>query len=144
VFLFLAVAFTSLAQSGSIQGVVKDSSDAVIAGANVVVTNIDTGLRREVATNDQGFYTAPWLPVGRYKVGASKTGFAPAEVRAVAISICRLPRASRSPRSSGCSFARRRSMPPIRRISDFRRQTLTQRVSERLRARMNLAAFSSH
>ena len=67
-------------QSGTIQGVVKDPSDAVVGGAKVSLTNIDTGLRRELTTNDQGFYTAPTLPVGRYKVAASKTGFANAEV----------------------------------------------------------------
>ena len=67
-------------QSGTIQGVVKDPSDAVVAGAKVSLTNIDTGLRRELTTNDQGFYTAPALPVGRYKVAASKAGFANAEV----------------------------------------------------------------
>ena len=60
----LAAVSAAFAQSGTIQGVVKDSTDAVIADAKVSVVNIDTGLRRELTTNDQGFYTAPTLPVG--------------------------------------------------------------------------------
>ena len=58
-----AAACAVFAQSGTIQGVVTDSTDAVVAGAKVAVVNIDTGLRRELTTNDQGFYTAPTLPV---------------------------------------------------------------------------------
>ena len=68
---FIAASYALFAQSGTIQGVVKDPTDAVVAGARVFVVNLDTGLRRELATNDQGFYTAPTLPVGRYKVAAS-------------------------------------------------------------------------
>ena len=75
VFSFLAAASMLWAQSGTIQGVVKDPSEAVVAGASVVLTNLDTGLRRELSTNDQGFFTAPTLPVGRYKISAAKAGF---------------------------------------------------------------------
>jgi hypothetical protein len=75
------------AQSGTIQGVVKDSSDAVVAGAGVSIVNIDTGLRRDLTTNEQGFYTAPTLPAGRYKLTASKTGFANSEVPEVKLDV---------------------------------------------------------
>jgi len=90
VFNVLAAALAAgalFAQSGTIQGVVKDSSDAVVAGAGVSVVNIDTGLRRDLTTNEQGFYTAPTLPVGRYKISASRAGFATAEVPEVKLDV---------------------------------------------------------
>ena len=92
--LWLCTAAVSLlfAQSGAIQGVVKDPSDAVIAGAKVTLTNLDTGLRRELATNDQGFYAAPSLPVGRYKISASKAGFSIAEVREIKLDVTQTAR----------------------------------------------------
>ena len=88
----LAATVAAFAQSGTIQGVVKDSSDAVVTGAKVAVTNIDTGLRRELTTNEQGFYTAPTLPVGRYKVAASKTGFSMAELPEIKLDVTQTAR----------------------------------------------------
>ncbi len=66
--------------NGSIQGVVKDSSDAVIASAKVTANHLDTGLRREAVTNEAGIYLFPTLPVGRYKISVSLSGFSTAEV----------------------------------------------------------------
>lgn len=88
----LAASLAVFAQSGTIQGVVKDSTDAVVAGANVAVVNLDTGLRRELVTNDQGFYTAPTLPVGRYKVSAARTGFSNAEVPEIKLDVTQTAR----------------------------------------------------
>lgn len=68
-----------LGQTGGIQGVVLDESGAVIPGAKIVITNLDTGLRREIDTNDTGFYAAPLLPVGRYRMEAGKAGFGTSE-----------------------------------------------------------------
>jgi hypothetical protein len=72
--------------------VVTDSTDAVVAGAKVAVVNIDTGLRRELTTNDQGFYTAPTLPVGRYKISASRAGFSNAEVPEIKLDVSQTAR----------------------------------------------------
>jgi len=63
------------AQTGGINGIVMDQTQAVISGARVAITNLDTGLRREVETNDTGSYSAPLLPVGRYRIEARKEGF---------------------------------------------------------------------
>ena len=46
VLIFSLATCALFAQSGTIQGVVKDPTDAVVAGAKVTVINIDTGLRR--------------------------------------------------------------------------------------------------
>jgi hypothetical protein len=92
VFLLLAASLAALAQSGTIQGVVKDPSDAVVAAAKVTITNLDTGLRRELSTNDQGFYTAPTLPVGRYKIAAAKPGFSNAEIPEIKLDVTQTAR----------------------------------------------------
>ena len=67
----------ALAQNttGTISGVVRDPSNAVLPGARVIVTNEDTGLRREVLSNDEGAYRLPFLPIGPYSVRVEKEGF---------------------------------------------------------------------
>ena len=62
--------------TGTIQGVVTDSSGAVLPGVSVTLKNIETGATRTVTSNDVGFYSAPFLPVGRYSVTAKMPGFA--------------------------------------------------------------------
>lgn len=61
--------------SASISGTVTDPSGAAIAGATVIATNVDTGVASTLATNTQGFYSFQSLPLGRYTVDASKSGF---------------------------------------------------------------------
>jgi len=61
--------------TGSISGAVTDSSDAVLASANVTVTNTETGVVTSVITNDEGRYIVPDLPVGNYEVRAEKSRF---------------------------------------------------------------------
>jgi len=73
--LTLLAASAAFAQTATVNGVVTDSSQAVIAGAAVTITNIDTGLRRDTRTNDTGNYTFTLLPVGRYRLEASMRGF---------------------------------------------------------------------
>lgn len=60
---------------GSLAGTVYDPSGAVIPSAKVVITNLDTGISREIATDEQGFWRAPSLQAGRYSVEVSVTGF---------------------------------------------------------------------
>jgi hypothetical protein len=81
------VAGPLLAQTASIQGMVKDQSDASIVGAQVVITNIETGLRLETKTNDTGLYSAPALPIARYKLSASTAGFSVAEVTEIKLDV---------------------------------------------------------
>ncbi len=61
--------------SGTIAGVVRDPSQAVLAQARIAVTNEQTGLKRDVETNALGEYRVPFLPVGVYSVRAQKEGF---------------------------------------------------------------------
>jgi hypothetical protein len=60
---------------GRISGTVTDSSDAVVPGATVTVTNSATNLVRTTTTDEGGFYTVTNLPVGSYTVSVEKAGF---------------------------------------------------------------------
>jgi hypothetical protein len=70
---------------GSIAGTVRDSTGAMIAGAAVTATNIETGVRNTVTTNNHGVYTFPVLPVGHYDVEISQPGFKPYRRTGVAL-----------------------------------------------------------
>ena len=63
------------AVSGTILGVVKDSSGAAMPGATVTLVQTETGLTRTVQTDPKGEYTAPSLPTGTYTVSAEISGF---------------------------------------------------------------------
>ena len=79
--LFLVLASASLAYaqatSAVLQGVVSDSQGGIIPGATVTVTNTETGLAREVISNESGFYRLAALPPGTYALAAQLDGFAP-------------------------------------------------------------------
>ena len=62
---------------GNISGTVKDPSGAVIPGATVTATNTETGDKQTVTTNDSGVYSFQNLPVGRYNLDVSVSGFRP-------------------------------------------------------------------
>jgi hypothetical protein len=75
--LLLVIGFTAtaIAQMASIQGVVTDSSDANIAGADVTATNTGTGVEFKAQTNEAGFYLFPSLTPGSYTIRAVAGGF---------------------------------------------------------------------
>ncbi|HEU4876183.1 MAG TPA: carboxypeptidase-like regulatory domain-containing protein, partial [Pyrinomonadaceae bacterium] len=73
--LFLSPAASAQTVTGTLQGTVSDSKGAVIPGVDVVIRNIETGQERNVKTGSEGTYLAAFLPIGRYTVTASGTGF---------------------------------------------------------------------
>jgi hypothetical protein len=76
--MFLAAHPTLLAQvgtDGSVLGVVKDATEAVVPGAEVMVVNLETGLKKTVITDQEGYFEVLALPRGFYSVAASLTGF---------------------------------------------------------------------
>lgn len=79
--LLAACALTSQAQTqGEITGLVTDSSGAVVAGANVTVTNKATDAARKATTNDEGLYAFPSLSPGLYELTIERAGFKVAHV----------------------------------------------------------------
>src|SRR6202522_993258 len=76
--IFMLVAINSWAGvGGSVSGTVRDESNAVVPGASVKATNVETGVQHQAATNGQGFYSFPNLPIGHYSIGMQKAGFQP-------------------------------------------------------------------
>ncbi len=67
--------FAGASITGSVSGVVTDSSGAVIPNAQVVAIDTQTGVRTAVTTDAKGFYSLPTLPVGTYNLEISQVGF---------------------------------------------------------------------
>ena len=72
---------------GSFFGTVTDSTGAVIPGAQVSVTNDQTGLHREVKTEATGQYRVLDLPDGIYTLTAAAVGFQLFKKTSVALAI---------------------------------------------------------
>jgi hypothetical protein len=62
--------------NGLVTGTVTDPSGAVVFGAEINLTNEDTGLQRTTTANESGTYVVPQLPPGTYTVSAKAEGFA--------------------------------------------------------------------
>lgn len=73
--------------SGAINGTITDSSGAAIPGANIEVTNTETGEKRKISATDIGSYSISNLAVGIYDVTATGTGFSPNTIKAVKVSV---------------------------------------------------------
>jgi hypothetical protein len=61
--------------TGSIQGVVKDSSQGAVAGAQIVITNTQTNQRFEAVTGPDGSYHILALPAAVYTLTVTASGF---------------------------------------------------------------------
>jgi hypothetical protein len=70
------ICHAQLGTEGSILGIVHDASDAIVARASVTITNTDTGLKKIVSTDENGYFQVVALPTGIYSVEASSAGFA--------------------------------------------------------------------
>src|SRR5258708_11482332 len=70
VLVLFALSFAVCAQTptAEITGAVSDSTNAVVSGATVTITNLGTNLQRVLKTNTSGIYDAPGLPPGVYSV----------------------------------------------------------------------------
>ena len=75
--LTVVLAMSSFGQgtTGSITGVVSDSSGALVVGASVAVVELTTNATRTVKTSDAGTYTVTQLLPGQYSVKVDKPGF---------------------------------------------------------------------
>jgi hypothetical protein len=73
--------------SSTIQGAVTDSQGGVIPGATVRVTNVTTGLIRDVVTSEDGVYRVFSLGVGTYRVEVEVAGFRKAQREGVNVGI---------------------------------------------------------
>jgi hypothetical protein len=63
--------------TGSIQGTVKDRSEASVAGAKIVAVNAETNLQHETVSGSDGSFSILALSVGTYKLTVTAKGFRP-------------------------------------------------------------------
>ncbi|HXQ25293.1 MAG TPA: TonB-dependent receptor [Candidatus Acidoferrales bacterium] len=75
VVLFASVGSAQTISTSRISGVIQDPSGAAVAGAEVKLTQTDTGAVRTATSRTDGSYTLPDLTVGSYKLEVTKEGF---------------------------------------------------------------------
>src|SRR5213594_2128711 len=73
--LVLSVSPAPAQTDGSISGVIRDASGAVIPGAMVTVTNPATNQVRSAISNEAGVYNFPVLQPGKYNIKVELPGF---------------------------------------------------------------------
>ncbi len=75
---FVLISFTSYAQqlSGTLTGTAVDPKGGVLPNAAISIRNEATGATRYITTDAQGHFSVAGLPLARYTVEASATGFA--------------------------------------------------------------------
>ena len=71
----IGVPLSAQTTTGSIVGTVMDPSSAVIGGATVTITNMDTAIAVKTTTDASGNYVITPLQVGRYSVAVEAAGF---------------------------------------------------------------------
>lgn len=73
--------------SASVTGLVKDSTGANIAGAQVKLKNADTNVLRQTESNNSGNYTFLNVPPGRYTLEFSAQGFQAVKINAFELNV---------------------------------------------------------
>jgi hypothetical protein len=73
----LALALPAAAQTvrGTVTGVVKDATNAVVPGASVKLVETETNRARTAETDSRGEFTFTLLPPGKYALEVERTGF---------------------------------------------------------------------
>ncbi len=73
--LFVPVLAHAQVAGATLSGTVTDPSNSAVPNSNISIKNIDTGIARDITTNDAGFYNVPNLSPGIYEVSATAPGF---------------------------------------------------------------------
>jgi hypothetical protein len=74
-------------ETSTVLGSVKDRSDAVVAAANVTLTNLETNISTTKTSDENGNYEFVNVKPGRYKVTAEKSGFSTAVAENVLVNV---------------------------------------------------------
>ncbi len=87
---FSCVAGIAVAQSttqGGISGTVEDVTNAVVPGATVTIMNIGTNATQHLTADASGYFKAPLLEPGTYKVTVESPGFGQYEADSVTVQV---------------------------------------------------------
>ena len=88
-----STAFVRAQDTASLTGTVIDPTGAVVAGAQVAVTNAEHGINRTTVTNSAGDYAAPALPApSSYDVTVTAEGFKKFVAKGVILDVARKAR----------------------------------------------------
>ena len=82
---FHSAAYAQLASTTSLVGNVSDSSDAIIAGATIVATNVATRDTYTAASGTAGYYEIKFVKAGTYTITARQPGFQTLEKTGVVV-----------------------------------------------------------
>lgn len=74
-FLLFAAFAAQAQQRAQLTGVIRDSSGLGVPDTDVVMLNVETGIRRSTRTGEHGSYAVSSLAPGEYKVTVRKSGF---------------------------------------------------------------------
>ena len=88
----LTVSIDAQVATGTIVGNVKDNSGSAVPGASVTATNIDTQVSRTTTSDAEGYYALPLMPVGRYKLEVTLSGFKNVEQTGILLEVGRSAR----------------------------------------------------
>jgi hypothetical protein len=85
----LCLSLSGVAQTvtGTIRGIITDSSGAIVAGATVTATNTATNVATVAKTNSVGEYSIRFLQIGQYTVAVEASGFSKASYGPFALEI---------------------------------------------------------
>ena len=77
IFLFSGLVFAQQnVTSATLSGNIHDASGAVVSGANVIATNLETNQRSTTTSDDEGHYRFPYLRTRSYELSIEANGFA--------------------------------------------------------------------
>jgi hypothetical protein len=82
-----AVPVAAQGTGGMIAGTIKDAQGLVLPGVSLTVRNVETGVARTVVTEGDGTYRFAGLQPGDYDLTAELTGFAPAAMKGLNLTI---------------------------------------------------------
>jgi hypothetical protein len=85
--LVLTLSSQAFGQNATVVGTVTDPSGAAVANATVTITHTETGKVYHLATNSDGQYVAPDLPIGHYNIKVEASGFKAAEQKGVVLQV---------------------------------------------------------
>src|SRR3954452_13577099 len=84
---FVCVLYGQSTTTGVLQGIVLDSTGRGVPEATITLRQLSSSVSRTLTTGDAGQFQAAGLPIGSYSVHVEKSGFTPATVNAVNISV---------------------------------------------------------
>ncbi len=73
--------------TGTVNGMITDTTGAVIPNAAITVTNVETSIAKTLQSDSRGNFVAAGLPFGRYVVSATAAGFNPSATQPITLTV---------------------------------------------------------